>query len=67
VKKVYPPLLLLGMEFVVGVQFKPSIILGIEENILSWPGRDATILHIAMGFVILVPVSLANVLHSTLI
>jgi hypothetical protein len=66
VQKVSPPLLLLGMDFAIGVQVEPSILLGIEENLMSWPGRAATVLHIVVGSGRLVPVSLAKMLHSAL-
>jgi hypothetical protein len=65
VQKVSPPHLLLGMDFAIGVQVEPSILLGIEENILSWPGRVATISHIVVGCERLVSVDLAMMFHST--
>jgi hypothetical protein len=64
VRRVSPPLLLLGMDLVVDVQVEASFLLGIEENIFSWPGRAATVLGITMGYEILVPVIHENMLHS---
>jgi len=66
VQKVSPPHLLLGIDFAIGVQVEPSILLGIEENIFSWPGRVATISHIVVGSERLVSVDLATMLHSAL-
>ena len=64
VLKVSPPHLLLGIDFAIGVQVEPSILLGIEENILSCPGRVATISHIVVGSGRLVSVDLATMFHS---
>jgi hypothetical protein len=61
-----PPLLILEMEFRFSVQVEPSILLGIEENLLSCPGRVAKNPHIAVGSERLVPVSLTMMLHSSL-
>jgi hypothetical protein len=64
-QKVSPPLLLLEMDFAADVQVKTSIFLRIVEKILSWLGRVATVQHIVVGSRRLVPVSVANMLHSS--
>jgi hypothetical protein len=54
------------MDFTIGVQVELSILLGIEERLLSFLGRYAKTPHIALGYGILVPVSLSTMLHSSL-
>jgi hypothetical protein len=65
-QKVSPPLLFLGMDFAVGVQVEPSVLLGIEENLMSCPGRSTTVPHIDAGSGRLVPVALLKMLDSAL-
>jgi hypothetical protein len=65
VRRVSAPLLLLGISLAVNVKVKSSVLLGIGENIMSWPNKVARVPCIALGSRKLVPISLAKMFCST--